>query len=225
MKATMKMGEKCILKCGADYAYGASGSPPNIPPNSTLNFELEMLAWKGEDLSPTGNRGIERFILTPGEGKKTPNDGALVKIHLVGRHESRIFEERDVEFSIGEGEEVGIISGVEIALEKFKKAETAKLIIKPQFAFGAEGKSELGVPANATVEYTVTLTEFEREPDSWKLDDDERIEQAKLFKEKGTGYFKDNKFKLALKMYEKARNFLTSSGMYINLRVFIEYVL
>ncbi|XP_053690671.1 FK506-binding protein 59 isoform X1 [Sabethes cyaneus] len=208
--ATMKLGEKCILKCAPDYAYGASGSPPNIPPNSTLNFELEMLGWKGEDLSPQSDRGIERFILKLGEGKKTPNDGAFVKIHLVGRYEGKTFEERDVEFTIGEGEEAGVVSGVEIALEKFKKAESSKLILDPRFAFGAQGNEELGVPPNATVEYVVTLKEFEREPDSWKLDDAERMEQAKLFKEKGTDYFKESKFKLALKMYEKSLSFLSS---------------
>ncbi|EAT37524.1 AAEL010491-PB [Aedes aegypti] len=209
--ATMKLGEKCILKCAPDYAYGASGSPPNIPPNSTLNFELEMLGWKGEDLSPKSDQAIVRYIQKVGEGKKTPNDGAFVKIHLVGQHDGKVFEERDLEFTLGEGEESGVVSGVEIALEKFKKMETSKLILKPQFAFGAEGKSELGVPANAVVEYIVTLKEFEREPDSWKLDDVERMEQAKLFKEKGTGYFKENKFKLALKMYEKSLSFLSSS--------------
>lgn len=38
--ATMKLGEKCILTCAPDYAYGKAGSPPNIPPNSTLKFEV-----------------------------------------------------------------------------------------------------------------------------------------------------------------------------------------
>ncbi|XP_055638137.1 FK506-binding protein 59 isoform X2 [Toxorhynchites rutilus septentrionalis] len=208
---TMKLGEKSILKCAPEYAYGASGSPPNIPPNATLNFELEMLGWKGEDLSPKSDRSIERFILKTGEGKKTPNDGALVKVDLVGRHEGRIFEERNVEFNIGEGEIAGVVSGVELALEKFKKVETSKLIIKPQFAFGEKGNPELGVPPNATVEYTVTLNEFEREIDSWKLDDEERLAQGKLFKERGTNYFKENKFSIALKMYEKSLGFLSSS--------------
>lgn len=208
--ATMKLGERCILKCAPDYAYGASGSPPNIPPNSTLNFELEMLGWKGEDLSPQSNQGIVRFIQKVGEGKKTPNDGAFVKIHLVGQHDGKVFEDRDAEFTLGEGEEAGVVAGVEIALEKFKKMETSKLILKPQFAFGPEGKPDLQVPANATVEYIVTLKEFEREPDSWKLDDAERMEQAKLFKEKGTSYFKESKFNLALKMYEKSLGFLSS---------------
>lgn len=38
--ATMKLNEKCLLTCASDYAYGAAGSPPSIPPNSTLIFEV-----------------------------------------------------------------------------------------------------------------------------------------------------------------------------------------
>jgi len=44
--ASMKVGEKALLKCLPDYAYGASGSPPKIPPNATLEFEVELLGFK-----------------------------------------------------------------------------------------------------------------------------------------------------------------------------------
>ena len=39
----MKLGEKAILTCSPDFAYGPSGYPPVIPPNATLNFEVELL--------------------------------------------------------------------------------------------------------------------------------------------------------------------------------------
>lgn len=42
--ASMKKGEKSILTCAPDYAYGASGSPPNIPPNATLLFEVKQFS-------------------------------------------------------------------------------------------------------------------------------------------------------------------------------------
>lgn len=38
--ASMKKGEKAVLTCASEYAYGASGSPPNIPPNAILIFEV-----------------------------------------------------------------------------------------------------------------------------------------------------------------------------------------
>ena len=34
--ATMKKGEKVVATLAPEYAYGASGSPPTIPPNATL---------------------------------------------------------------------------------------------------------------------------------------------------------------------------------------------
>lgn len=40
--ASMKRGEKSVLTCAPEYAYGAAGSPPNIPPNSTLLFEVRI---------------------------------------------------------------------------------------------------------------------------------------------------------------------------------------
>lgn len=43
---SMKRGEKCILRCRSDYAYGEDGSPPTIPGGATLNFEVELLNWK-----------------------------------------------------------------------------------------------------------------------------------------------------------------------------------
>lgn len=208
----MKKGEKCVLTCAPNYAYGAAGSPPNIPPNSTLKFEVEMLGWKGQDLSKNGDGGIERFIVTKSDKKKTPNDGAFVKCHITGRHEGRVFEDRDIEFNLGEGEEFDLISGVETALEKMTQGETSRLIIKPKYAFGSQGNEQFQVPPNAVVEYTVTLNDFEKAVESWKLDKEESLAQAKLFKEKGTKYFKQDKYKMALKFYEKCSSFLSNCG-------------
>ena len=44
--ATMSIGEKANLTCTPDYAYGARGFPPVIPPNSTLVFEVELLSFE-----------------------------------------------------------------------------------------------------------------------------------------------------------------------------------
>ncbi|XP_057655675.1 FK506-binding protein 59 [Diorhabda carinulata] len=206
--ATMKKGERSILTCAPEYAYGANGSPPTIPPNATLKFDVEVLNWKCEDLSPNMDGTIERAQIGPGEGYSTPNEGAQVELHIVGKYENRIFDERDVTFTVGEGSEANIISGIDIAIQKFKKNETSRLIIKPKYAFGQEGSKEYNIPPNATVDYTVTLKKFEKLKETWSMDGQEKIEQSKMCKEKGTYYFKAGKYDLAIKLYKRIQSYL-----------------
>ena len=40
----MKEGEKAELTCPPDIAYGKQGSPPSIPPNATLHFDVELIS-------------------------------------------------------------------------------------------------------------------------------------------------------------------------------------
>ncbi|KAF7270535.1 hypothetical protein GWI33_016492 [Rhynchophorus ferrugineus] len=130
--SNMKKGGRAVLTCFPQYAYGESGYPPKIPPNSTLKFDVELLDWIGEDLSPNEDGGIEKVeVLQPGHGYLTPKDGSQVDIHIRGEFEGRVFEDRDVSFIIGEGSEENIIEGVERSLVKLRSKECVRLKIKP----------------------------------------------------------------------------------------------
>lgn len=41
--ATMSIGEMAVFEFPPEYAYGSTGSPPDIPPNSPLIFQIELL--------------------------------------------------------------------------------------------------------------------------------------------------------------------------------------
>jgi FKBP-type peptidyl-prolyl cis-trans isomerase len=77
--ATMKKNEKCVLTCRADAAYGASGSPPKIGPNATLDFEVELLSWRSvKDIA--GDGGVIKTVVTEGGGWETPGDADEVVV-------------------------------------------------------------------------------------------------------------------------------------------------
>ena len=58
----MRKGEKAYLTCSPDYAYGKSGSPPKIPADATLVFEVELLGWKSQN-DLTGDGGVVKKTL------------------------------------------------------------------------------------------------------------------------------------------------------------------
>lgn len=69
----MKKGEKAILTCAPDYAYGKTGSPPKIPADATLNFEVELLGWKSvKDITKDG--GVIKTTVKEGIDYENPND-------------------------------------------------------------------------------------------------------------------------------------------------------
>jgi FKBP-type peptidyl-prolyl cis-trans isomerase len=44
--AQMSKGEKIKVTCPSDLAYGSRGAGGIIPPNTDLDFEIELLSWK-----------------------------------------------------------------------------------------------------------------------------------------------------------------------------------
>lgn len=44
--ASMSKGEKIKVTCPSDLAYGSRGAGGIIPPNTDLDFEIELFSWK-----------------------------------------------------------------------------------------------------------------------------------------------------------------------------------
>ncbi|XP_077238978.1 FKBP-like peptidyl-prolyl cis-trans isomerase family protein isoform X1 [Tasmannia lanceolata] len=60
---TMKVGEIAKLTCKPEYAYGTAGSPPEIPPDATLIFEVELVACRPRKGSSIGSVSDEKARL------------------------------------------------------------------------------------------------------------------------------------------------------------------
>lgn len=58
----MSKGEKCVLRCAPDYAYGENGSGAKIPPNSSLDFEVELIDYDDWTQLPGESTIYKRII-------------------------------------------------------------------------------------------------------------------------------------------------------------------
>lgn len=202
--ASMKSGERAKFTLKPEYAYGEGGSPPKIPPNSTLLFDIELFDWNMTDCTKRKDQGVRKRIIGHGEGYSTPNDGATVQTHIIGRFKDAILEERDVTWVHGEASEANIIDGLDVAIGKMKKGEKAQVFIRRDYAWGDNPPSNLNLPADyEEVEYEVHLKSFEKMKETWEMSEAEKLEEAKIAKDKGSHFFKQSKFPLALKHYQR----------------------
>lgn len=63
--------------------FGEKGKPATVdgvavPPNATLNINLELVSWKTVS-NITDDKKVIKKILKEGEGYEKPNEGAVVK--------------------------------------------------------------------------------------------------------------------------------------------------
>ncbi|KAK4732905.1 hypothetical protein R3W88_025893 [Solanum pinnatisectum] len=215
---TMKKGERVLLTVKPQYAFGetgkvASGDEGGVPPNATLQINLELISWKIVS-EVTNDKKVLKRILKEGEGYERPNDGALVIVKLIGKlQDGTVFvkkghnEEEPFEFKIDEEQ---VVDGLDKAVKKMKKGEIALITIQPEYAFGAfDSPQELAiVPGNSIVYYEVELVSFVKEKESWDMSTQEKIEAAGKKKEEGNVLFKAGKYVRASKRYEKAVSFI-----------------
>uniref|UniRef100_M1D470 peptidylprolyl isomerase n=1 Tax=Solanum tuberosum TaxID=4113 RepID=M1D470_SOLTU len=215
---TMKKGEKVLLTVQPQYAFGETGKVASrdeggVPPNATLQINLELISWKIVS-EVTNDKKVLKRILKEGEGYEHPNDGALVKVKLIGKlQDGTVFvkkghdEEEPFEFKIDEEK---VVDGLDKAVKKMKKGEIALITMQPEYAFGAfDSPQELAVvPGNSIVYYEVELVSFVKEKESWDMNTQEKIEAAGKKKEEGNVLFKAGKYVRASKRYEKAVSFI-----------------
>ncbi|XP_077227752.1 peptidyl-prolyl cis-trans isomerase FKBP62-like [Tasmannia lanceolata] len=216
---TMKKGEKVLLTVKPQYGFGEKGRPASgaecaVPPNATLLVELELISWKTVT-EVTSDKKVLKKILNEGEGYERPNDGAVVKVKLIGKlGDGTLFlrkghdeGEEPFEFKTDDDQ---VVDGLDRAVMTMKKGELGLVTVSPEYAFGSsESKNELAVvPPNSTVYYEVELISFVKDKESWDMSTPEKIEAAGKKKEEGNALFKLGKYTRASKRYDKAAKFI-----------------
>jgi len=137
--ATMKKGEIAKFTLAPEFAYGADGSPPKIPANATLVFEVELLSWVSKN-DLFGDEGVIKEQIEDGSGWKQPQEGDELKVSLkVSAADTSVIEEHaDLEYIHGSGTLGGISKAVDKALCGMKKGAEVQLTCSEQYAYGAE---------------------------------------------------------------------------------------
>ncbi|KAH7556829.1 hypothetical protein JRO89_XS11G0000800 [Xanthoceras sorbifolium] len=181
--ATMKKGERAIFHIPSGLAYGDAGSPPLIPPNSSLVFDIEMLSWSTiRDV--TGDGGVLKKIIREGEGWATPrgNDEVLVKYEARLENGTLVSKsDEGVEFCIRDGH---LCPAISKAVKTMRRGEKAELAVKFSYGVQDDGYGKTNIAGGISSESNLTI---QLELLSWKSIIDVTGDQKVLKKITKTG--------------------------------------
>jgi len=149
---TMKKGEMATFTLAPEYAYGEQGSPPKIPANATLIFDIELLSWKAEDISEEGNGSLTRTTVKKGPESWTKvNDACQATIKakiLQNLTDEVLYDYGKIEFEVGEAELHKLPFGVNTALKKMHRGDVAHIECKGKNDLTEENKTALALKSN-----------------------------------------------------------------------------
>lgn len=148
--ATMKKGELAKFTLASEFAYGESGSPPKIPENATLVFEVELLSWISKD-DLFQDEGVIKTEVKEGKGWKKPKEGdeVLLTLKCTAKDGTVADEKTDFEYVLGSGACGPLSTVVDKALAGMKKEEEVELTCSSEYALGEK------TPDGATVSLTL----------------------------------------------------------------------
>lgn len=190
---TMTVNERCKVLIKSDYAYGPNGSPPTIPPNAALIFDMELLGVSGEDLSEAKDKSITRIIMNSSEKYTQPEiqDTVTVTVQKLGV-EKPLFDK--LVFTLGEEElHEGMDLSITACILKMTQEEKSQFTLSVSHPQNNSGSS---------VTYVIEVHDLQVTQRYWEMEESERIAACDTYKNAGTTFLKDGKIKTALGKYE-----------------------
>eukprot|EP00485_Elphidium_margaritaceum_P023493 CAMPEP_0202712720 /NCGR_PEP_ID=MMETSP1385-20130828/44496_1 /ASSEMBLY_ACC=CAM_ASM_000861 /TAXON_ID=933848 /ORGANISM="Elphidium margaritaceum" /LENGTH=558 /DNA_ID=CAMNT_0049372831 /DNA_START=28 /DNA_END=1704 /DNA_ORIENTATION=+ len=208
----MQIGEKCILRTSARWAYGEKGEGRKIAPNKDLDYELEVVDWS--DWKRVNNRDdVRKRVLNQGEGDMydVPDASAICDI----TYTAQVGEDDDAKYAhevFSCGRHIGFMvdddptfpAGLHEAVKSMNKYEIAEFKVMPALGYGEKGAAELGIAGNAILCYRVHMHNYQNLMSRWKMEPEQLFEVGQRFKDKAREYFELGDYNYAFQRYEKA---------------------
>ncbi|PAA70944.1 hypothetical protein BOX15_Mlig011021g1, partial [Macrostomum lignano] len=229
---TMQPGQLCRLYARSDYAFGdetddhsgccngsckssasaataAAASGRCAGPNADVVMDVELIDWRGDDISANKNGSLLRSVARHGEGFVNPTLGSQVTVKLRGfqilqspaNQLKEFLPSKQLEFELGDTlpPAEGYCPGIEAALCKMYKCEQANiwLLDSSELGFGAGGCADLSVPPNANLVYQIELLDFVKPKEVWQLNRVEKIAEAESAKARSVACLTAGNLRLA----------------------------
>lgn len=176
---------------------------------------FQKLARRMEDM--TGDGGVLKMIVQPGIGGHIPDNSTIIfhysafLEYLDEPFDSSYLRKKPEKNKVDSG---SIIPGLNVAIKTMRKRETARFLIRPQYAYGKLGCPPR-IPGNETLLYEVYIVNIidDAAADAYdELDEkmqtnttfEQRLEAARGFHRKGNNHYKEGYLKAAKDCYLRA---------------------
>ena len=156
-----------------------------------------------KSIALTEDKGVMKQIMVEGDEGELPQKGEQCLVHYEGKlTDGKVFdcsyEREPLGLAVGTGQ---VIKGWDIGIASMKVGEKAVLTISAEYGYGEAGAGA-DIPGGATLIFTVDLVQCgSRKAASLRKKDFESFEQAKVHKDEGNGFFKDQKLQEAHEKY------------------------
>ena len=168
----MKLGARYKLRIPSELAYGSRGRP-NIPPDSTLIFDVELLAINPYATLPpmeqlpgdpvtgglvTSESGLSWYDMAEGTGPQPAAATSTVEVHYTGW----LVDGTKFDSSVDRGETIsfplnGVIAGWTEGVGSMRVGGKRKLIIPSSLGYGDNPRPGGPIPPGATLVFDVEL--------------------------------------------------------------------
>ncbi len=169
---SMKVGGRRRIEIPAEQAFGSTNTPPGVPPDADLVYEIDLVAVKERIKPPvqtdvagikptTTPSGLKFWDIKVGTGKM-PKTDSIVTVDYSGwltsgkLFQNTIERDRPESFRLNK-----VVKGMAEGIKSMRIGGKRRLEVPPELGYGKEGQGRY-VPPNSRLVFEVELLDIQR---------------------------------------------------------------